>query len=48
MPKGIKKQNLPQKICTTCNKPFAWRKKWEKLWNEIKTCSKRCNGKYDM
>jgi hypothetical protein len=30
--KGIKKENLPSKICITCNKPFTWRKKWEKNW----------------
>ncbi|MGB0790848.1 MAG: DUF2256 domain-containing protein, partial [Flavobacteriaceae bacterium] len=25
-----KKVNLPQKICVVCDRPFAWRKKWEK------------------
>ncbi|MDA9003638.1 DUF2256 domain-containing protein [Flavobacteriales bacterium] len=38
----MKKQNLPHKICTVCKKPFAWRKKWEKNWNEVKYCSERC------
>lgn len=26
MPRGVKKENLPSKICETCNKPFNWRK----------------------
>ena len=42
--KGVKKQNLPQKTCAVCNKPFAWRKKWEKNWEEIKYCSKKCKA----
>ncbi|MFK7839261.1 MAG: DUF2256 domain-containing protein [Bdellovibrionales bacterium] len=37
-----KKQNLPSKTCPTCNRPFTWRKKWEKNWDEVKYCSKRC------
>ena len=44
MPKGIKKENLPIKICLVCNKPFNWRKKWEKCWEEVMTCSKSCNA----
>ncbi len=40
--KGVKKQNLPTKICVSCNKPFTWRKKWEKNWNDVKYCSDRC------
>ncbi|APY00198.1 DUF2256 domain-containing protein [Lacinutrix venerupis] len=42
MPKGVKKQNLPTKICLTCLLPFTWRKKWENNWNNIKYCSKKC------
>ena len=34
MPRGITKANLPQKICATCGKPFTWRKKWEKVWDQ--------------
>ena len=40
--KGIKKQNLPQKICPVCGLPFTWRKKWEKNWDNIKYCSEKC------
>jgi len=43
--KGIKKENLPSKICACCQLPFAWRKKWEKNWNEVKYCSDRCRNK---
>ncbi len=28
--KGVKKQHLPSKICIVCERPFSWRKKWEK------------------
>ncbi|WP_421765717.1 DUF2256 domain-containing protein [Ekhidna sp.] len=39
-----KKTNLPTKTCATCGKPFTWRKKWEKVWDEVKYCSARCKG----
>ena len=42
---GVKKANLPFKICTKCKRPFSWRKKWEKIWNEVKCCSKKCRNK---
>ena len=45
MPNGIKKENLPSKMCVTCNRPFTWRKKWERCWDEVSTCSKGCNAK---
>ncbi len=38
----MKKQYLPTKICVVCQRPFAWRKKWAKVWNEVKYCSERC------
>ncbi|MDG1155500.1 MAG: DUF2256 domain-containing protein [Paracoccaceae bacterium] len=37
-----KKQNLPQKVCIVCQRPFFWRKKWEKVWDEVKYCSQKC------
>jgi hypothetical protein len=40
--KGVKKENLPEKICIACNRPFAWRKKWEKNWAAVKYCSDKC------
>lgn len=39
---GVKKEHLPSKICLVCQKPFTWRKKWQKNWNEVKYCSHRC------
>ncbi|MDA0882653.1 MAG: DUF2256 domain-containing protein [Bacteroidetes bacterium] len=40
----MKKSDLPSKICPVCERPFSWRKKWEKHWDEVKYCSKRCSG----
>lgn len=40
--KMLKKKNLPEKICVFCKKPFKWRKKWERDWQEVKYCSKKC------
>lgn len=40
--KGIKKQHLPEKICLICGRPFSWRKKWEKDWENVKYCSEKC------
>jgi len=40
--KKYSKSNLPSKICAACNLPFNWRKKWEKVWDEVKYCSERC------
>ncbi|MDG1936310.1 MAG: DUF2256 domain-containing protein [Paracoccaceae bacterium] len=40
----MKKKFLPIKTCVTCNRPFVWRKKWEKTWERVKYCSKRCAG----
>ena len=45
MTHGVKKENLPSKMCVTCNRPFTWRKKWERCWDEVSTCSKGCNAK---
>jgi hypothetical protein len=42
--KGVKKAHLPQKVCAGCGRPFAWRKKWEKVWDEVKYCSDRCRN----
>lgn len=40
--KGIKKQHLPEKICPVCERPFTWRKKWAKDWENVKYCSEKC------
>ncbi|MGB1040091.1 MAG: DUF2256 domain-containing protein [Flavobacteriales bacterium] len=38
----MKKQHLPTKICIVCERPFTWRKKWERVWEEVKYCSEKC------
>ena len=42
--KAVKKQHLPEKTCLSCGHPFTWRKKWEKVWDEVKYCSDRCRS----
>ncbi|MEM9580528.1 MAG: DUF2256 domain-containing protein [Pseudomonadota bacterium] len=45
MPRGVKKQNLPEKICAACGLPFTWRRKWARDWDAVKYCSNRCRSK---
>ncbi|RYE12920.1 MAG: DUF2256 domain-containing protein [Rickettsiales bacterium] len=40
-----KKLYLPEKICVNCNRSFSWRKKWKKVWGDVKYCSDRCRRK---
>ncbi|MEJ8309289.1 DUF2256 domain-containing protein [Agrobacterium larrymoorei] len=42
VPKQRKKSELPSKICPVCGRPFVWRKKWAKDWENVKFCSERC------
>lgn len=42
MPRGVAKSDLPQKTCAVCGRPFAWRRKWAKVWAEVRYCSDRC------
>ncbi|MGF1588327.1 MAG: DUF2256 domain-containing protein [Pleurocapsa sp.] len=42
MARQRKKSDLPTKICLVCDRPFTWRKKWEKCWDDVKYCSDRC------
>jgi hypothetical protein len=44
MPKMRKKGDLPMKTCLACGRPFAWRKKWETVWEEVRYCSDRCRS----
>ncbi len=36
--------NAPTKTCPVCNRPFAWRKKWERNWDSVVYCSRRCRS----
>ncbi|MDA8773710.1 DUF2256 domain-containing protein [Chlamydiia bacterium] len=38
----MKKEHLPEKICPVCLRPFQWRKKWEKIWDDVVYCSEKC------
>lgn len=42
MPRTRRKADLPVRICATCGRPFAWRRKWAKVWEEVRHCSERC------
>lgn len=33
---------MNSKICSWCFRPFEYRKKWEKNWDDIKLCSDLC------
>jgi len=37
-----RKSDLPSKLCPVCQRPFVWRKKWERDWEQVKYCSERC------
>ncbi|MFN0099766.1 MAG: DUF2256 domain-containing protein [Gemmatimonadaceae bacterium] len=43
--KGVKKDHLPTRLCATCGRPFTWRKKWERDWEQVRYCSDRCRAK---
>ncbi|WP_252089641.1 DUF2256 domain-containing protein [Pseudomonas sp. MWU13-3659] len=38
----MKKGQLPCKICAVCARPFTWRKRWARCWEQVKYCSQRC------
>lgn len=42
--KAVKKADLPEKTCSQCGRPFAWRKKWERDWEQVIHCSQACKG----
>ncbi len=45
MPRMRKKSDLPEKTCPVCNRPFTWRKKWERDWENVRFCSDACRRK---
>jgi hypothetical protein len=45
MPPMRRKGDLPEKPCAVCGRPFAWRKKWAKVWDEVRYCSDACRGR---
>ncbi|MGY6518113.1 MAG: DUF2256 domain-containing protein [Lysobacteraceae bacterium] len=34
----------PQKPCARCGRPFQWRRKWARCWDQVVFCSQRCRG----
>ncbi|MDJ0973817.1 MAG: DUF2256 and DUF3253 domain-containing protein [Planctomycetota bacterium] len=34
--------NPPTKLCAACGRPFSWRKRFERVWDEVRYCSKAC------
>lgn len=44
MSKTVAKRDLPRKTCPVCGRPFVWRKKWAKVWGEVRYCSDRCRA----
>ncbi|MCL5777353.1 DUF2256 domain-containing protein [Limibaculum sp. FT325] len=45
MPRMRRKADLPVKTCATCGRPFARRRKWAKVWEQVRHCSDRCRGR---
>jgi hypothetical protein len=42
------KPPLPEKICAACGRPFAWRRKWARDWEQVRFCSEACrSGRYE-
>ncbi|MEE2903783.1 MAG: DUF2256 domain-containing protein [Myxococcota bacterium] len=39
---SARRRPFPDKICPVCLKPFSWRKKWERDWQNVRYCSERC------
>ncbi|MCU7374368.1 DUF2256 domain-containing protein [Paucibacter sp. O1-1] len=38
------KQYLPSKPCQACGRPMSWRKRWAKVWDEVRYCSDACRS----
>jgi hypothetical protein len=39
---SVPASDLPTKPCLSCGRTFAWRKKWERDWVQVKYCSDKC------
>jgi len=42
MPRMTSKSDLPVKTCAACGRPMVWRKRWARVWDQVKYCSDRC------
>ena len=45
MPRGVAKADLPSKICARCGRPFTWRRKWARDWEQVLYCSDACRDR---
>jgi hypothetical protein len=44
---GVKakiKNGFAPKTCEHCGRPFEWRKKWARDWENVKYCSEKCKS----
>ncbi|MEZ5443477.1 MAG: DUF2256 domain-containing protein [Lysobacterales bacterium] len=32
----------PEKTCIVCGRPMQWRKRWAKVWAQVRYCSDAC------
>ena len=39
---AMRKAQLPEKVCAACGRPFAWRRKWARDWEQVRYCSDAC------
>ena len=39
-----RKSELPHKLCAACGRPFTWRHKWARDWDQVKYCSQQCRS----
>ena len=44
MARMVRKGDWPQKTCAACGRPFAWRRKWARDWENVRYCSDRCRS----
>jgi len=40
----VRKGDLPTKVCAACQRPFTWRKKWARDWENVLYCCDRCRS----
>ncbi|MCX2860238.1 DUF2256 domain-containing protein [Paucibacter sp. PLA-PC-4] len=38
------KQYLPSKPCLACGRAMSWRKRWARVWSEVRYCSDACRS----
>lgn len=38
----VRSPHIPDKTCAGCGRRIAWRKKWERNWDEVRWCSAAC------